>query len=90
MLLYYLLAALAIWFGIQSLLTGIRYVAYVRSETAKPLLNFTPFVSVIAPNRGLEPGLVENVSGVLGQQYPAFEVLFVFDDAGDDAIAVIQ
>ena len=90
MLLYYLLAALAIWFGIQSLLSGFRYVAYVRSETGKPLLNFTPFVSVIAPLRGLEPGLVENVSGVLGQQYPAFEVLFVFDDAGDDAIAVIQ
>lgn len=90
MLLYYLLAALAIWFGIQSLLSGFHYVAYVRRETAKPLPDFTPFVSVIAPLRGLESGLVENVSGVLGQQYPAFEVLFVFDDAGDDAIPIIE
>jgi cellulose synthase/poly-beta-1,6-N-acetylglucosamine synthase-like glycosyltransferase len=89
-LLYYLLAALAIWFGIQSLLSGFRYVAYVRRETAKPLPDFTPFVSVIAPLRGLEQGLLENVSGVLGQQYPAFEVLFVFDDAGDDAIPLIE
>ena len=90
MFLYYFLAAAAIWFGIQSLLSGFRYVAYVRHETAKPLPDFTPFVSVIAPHRGLEPGLVENVSGVLDQEYPAFEVLFVLDDAGDDAIAVIQ
>ena len=90
MLLYYLLAALAIWFGIQSLLSGFRYVAYVRRETAKPLCDFTPSVSVIAPLRGLEPGLGENVSAVLRQEYPAFEVLFVFDNAGDDAIPAIE
>ena len=90
MLLYYFLAAAAIWFGIQSLLSGFRYVAYVRRETAKPLPDFTPFVSVIAPHRGMESGLIENVSGVLAQEYPTFEVLFVFDNAGDEAIGLIQ
>ena len=90
MLLYYLLAAVAIWFGIQSLLSGFRYFAYVRRETTHPLPDFTPFVSVIAPYKGLEPGLAANVSALLSQNYPAFEILFVLDDVRDDAIALIQ
>jgi ceramide glucosyltransferase len=89
MLLFYFLAAVAIWFGFQSLLGGLRYASYVRRETAKPLSDFTPFVSVIAPSRGLEPGLEENVSALLAQDYPAFEVVFVFDDAADSAAEAI-
>src|SRR4029453_9891826 len=54
MYLYYFLAALATWFGIQSLLSGFRYVAYVKRETSKPLADFHPFVSVIAPSRSEE------------------------------------
>ncbi len=58
---FYFLAVIACWFGIQSLLGGIRYAAYVRRETSRPLPEFQPFVSVIAPGRGLEPGLAENL-----------------------------
>ena len=87
---YYLLAAVAIWFGIQSLLSGFRYVAYVRRETSQPLPDFTPLVSVIAPYKGLEPGLAANVAALLSQVYPAFEILFVLDDVRDEAIALIQ
>jgi cellulose synthase/poly-beta-1,6-N-acetylglucosamine synthase-like glycosyltransferase len=89
-LLYYLLAAVAIWFGIQSLLSGFRYLAYVRHETSQPQPDFTPIVSVIAPYKGLEPGLADNVSALLSQNYPAFEILFVLDDERDQAIALIQ
>jgi ceramide glucosyltransferase len=86
--LYYFLAAIACWFGIQSLLNGIRYAAYVRQETARPLPDFQPFVSVIAPGRGLEPGLVENLKTLLNQDYPSYEVLFVFDRADDPATEI--
>jgi cellulose synthase/poly-beta-1,6-N-acetylglucosamine synthase-like glycosyltransferase len=89
-LFFYLLAAVAIWFGFQSLLSGIRYLRYVRRETANPLSDYTPFVSVIAPSRGLESGLAENVSAILNQHYPAFEILFVFDNPGDEAINVVR
>ena len=89
MLLFYFLAAIAIWFGVQSLLSGFRYVSYVRRETAKPLLDFTPFVSIIAPGRGLEPGLEGNFSALLQQEYPQFEILFVFDTAEDPALEAI-
>jgi ceramide glucosyltransferase len=88
MVVFYFLAALSIWFGIQSLLNGIRYAAYVRRDTSRALPEFTPFVSVIVPGRGLEPGLHENLQTLLEQDYPRYEVLFVFDAADDPAIQV--
>lgn len=87
---YYFLAALASWFGLQSLLSGFRYAAYVKRETSKPVADFQPFVSVIAPCRGLEPGLEENLRALLIQDYRAYEVLFVFDRPDDPAVAVLN
>ncbi len=90
MAVFYFLAALSIWFGIQSLLNGIRYAAYVRRETSRALPDFQPFVSVIAPGRGLEPGLTDNLRTLLTQDYPRYEVLFVFDDVEDPAVKVVD
>ena len=90
MYVYYFLAAVSAWFGFQSLLSGFRYVRYVRSETNKPLAQFTPFVSVIAPSRGLEEGLADNFRALLTQDYPAYELLFVFDRTDDPAVDVLN
>ena len=87
---FYFLAAIACYLGIQSLRGGFRYAAYVRRETSRPLLDFHPFVSVIAPGRGLEPGLADNLRALLVQDYPRYEVLFVFDRTGDPAIQVVE
>jgi cellulose synthase/poly-beta-1,6-N-acetylglucosamine synthase-like glycosyltransferase len=88
--LYYFLAALACWFGIQSLLSGVRFAAYVRRETSRAIPDYQPFVSVIAPGRGLEPGLNQNLQALLNQDYPRYEVLFVFDAADDPAVQVVE
>jgi ceramide glucosyltransferase len=90
MFVYYFLAAVACWFGFQSLLGGFRFVSYVRRETSLPLPDFHPFVSVIAPSRGMESGLIENIRALLSQNYPAFEVLLVFDKQDDPAIASLK
>lgn len=90
MYLYYFLAALACWFGIQSLLNGRRFASYVQRETARALPEFQPFVSVIAPTRGIEPGFAENVRPLLEQNYPQYEVLFVFDDPRDPSLEIAQ
>ncbi|HSL53256.1 MAG TPA: glycosyltransferase family 2 protein, partial [Pyrinomonadaceae bacterium] len=90
MYLYYFLAALSTWFGLQSLLSGIRYAAYVRRETSRPLPDFQPFVSVIAPGRGLEPGLIDNLRPLVAQDYARYEVLFVFDMGDDPAIRIVD
>ena len=90
MYLYYFLAAVSCWFGIQSLLSGLRFAAYVRRETGRPLPEFHPFASVICPGRGLEPGLAENLGTLLAQDYPGYEVLFVFDREDDPALEVVE
>jgi ceramide glucosyltransferase len=89
-LVYYFLAALATWFGIQSLLNGFRFAAYVQRETRRPLPDFQPFASVIVPGRGLEPGLAQNLQTLLTQDYPRYEVLFVFDRADDQAVQIVE
>jgi ceramide glucosyltransferase len=88
--LYYLLAAISCWIGIKSLLGGFRFAAYVKRETSRPLPDFQPFVSVIAPGRGLEFGLADNLRALVLQDYPRYEVLFVFDAADDPAIDVVK
>lgn len=90
MVVYYFLAVLSCWFGLQSLLSGIRYAGYVRRETSRPLPDFQPFVSVIAPGRGLEPGLIDNLRPLLNQNYPRYEVLFVFDALDDPALEIVD
>jgi cellulose synthase/poly-beta-1,6-N-acetylglucosamine synthase-like glycosyltransferase len=90
MVIYYFLAVVSCWFGLQSLLSGIRYAAYVRRETSRPLPDFQPFVSVIAPGRGLEPGLIDNLRPLVTQDYPRYEVLFVFDALDDPAIKIVD
>jgi hypothetical protein len=90
MVVYYFLALVACWIGIKSLMGGFRFAAYVRRETARPVPDFQPFVSVIAPCRGLEPGLAENLRPLLEQDYPRYEVLFVFDRADDPAAGLVS
>jgi len=87
---YYFLTVIACWFGFKSWLSGVRYARYVREETTRPLSDYHPFVSVIAPTRGLEAGFVDNVKPLLSQTYPDYEVLFVFDSPADPSLPLIN
>ena len=90
MILYYFFAVVASWIGVKSLMGGVRYAAYVRQETARPLPEFCPFVSVIAPTRGRESGFVDNVRPLLEQNYPRYEIQFVFDNQQDPSLQIIR
>ncbi len=90
MLVFYLSAALMVWLGALSLRGGFRFLAYFKQEIAKPLSNFAPYVSIIAPCRGLDEGLRENLAALFQQVYPAYEIIFVVDDEHDAAVSVIQ
>jgi len=83
-------AALLVWFSIQALRGGIRYLRYFRAELIKPLSSWTPPVSIIAPCRGVDEGLAENLSALGELDYPEFELLFVVDDQADPAVPVIE
>ena len=90
MLVFYFFAAIVIWLGILSLRGGLSFAAYVRRETARPLPDFTPFASVIAPCRGLEDGLRDNLAALFQQDYPAYEIVFVTDRAEDPSVRVVE
>jgi ceramide glucosyltransferase len=90
MLVFYFFAAIVIYLGILSLRSGFSFAAYVRRELARPLPEFTPFVSVIAPCRGLEDGLRENLTALFQQNYTAYEIIFVSDRSDDPALRVID
>jgi ceramide glucosyltransferase len=87
---FYFFAAIAIWLGLVSLRGGVRFVRYLHAELAKEYAEFTPFVTVFVPCRGLDEGLKENVSAIFGQEYPAFEIVFVTDRADDPALPIIE
>ena len=50
----------------------------------------TPKVSVILPCKGIDPGFAQNVSSILGQQYPDFEILLVTATAEDPAYKYLE
>ncbi|MDQ3667161.1 MAG: glycosyltransferase family 2 protein [Acidobacteriota bacterium] len=87
---FYFLAAIVIWLGILSLRSGKRFADYLRLDSARLLPDFTPFVSIIAPTRGIDQGLHENLTALFQQEYPDYEIIFVTDAASDPSISVIE
>ncbi len=94
MLIFYFLATLIVWQGIVSLIGGFRYLAFVRRQMeidgSSDSSLYAPFVSVIAPCRGLDQGLRENLAALFAQRYPAYEIVFVTDKETDASIAVFE
>lgn len=87
---FYALALLLIYFSYRSLTGGIAYLNYFCSELAKPRSDFTPFVTIIAPCRGVDKGMDENLAALVEQDHPGYEVIFVVDDSSDPAVPVIN
>ncbi|MBC8032417.1 MAG: glycosyltransferase [Pyrinomonadaceae bacterium] len=90
MLVFYFFALLVACLGILSLRSGFSFASYVRRERAHSLPDFAPLASVIAPCRGLEEGLRENLAALFQQDYPAYEIIFVTDRPADPALVVIE
>ena len=88
--LFYILAGLLIFLSYKSFRGGIDYLNYFKSELTKPGSDFTPFASIIAPCKGLDESLKQNLEALLQQDYVEYEVIFVVDDEEDDAVGVID
>jgi len=90
MLIFYFLGAIALWLGIASLRSGFQFSKFVQGELARPLPDFTPPVTVIAPCRGLDQGFSENLEALFQQNYPSYEIIFVSDRADDPALSALS
>jgi cellulose synthase/poly-beta-1,6-N-acetylglucosamine synthase-like glycosyltransferase len=87
---FYLLAAILVFFSYKSLRGGINYLDFFRKELAAPKSEFTPFVSVIVPCRGVDEGLKENLAALFRQDFPAYEIIFAVDSNTDEAVKIIE
>ncbi|HVF27895.1 MAG TPA: glycosyltransferase family 2 protein [Pyrinomonadaceae bacterium] len=90
MLIFYSLALIVLLQSILSLRGGVRYLAYVRRELEAKRNFFMPFASIIVPCRGLDQGLRANLSALFEQHYPAYEIIFVADNATDSALTIAE
>jgi len=90
MFFFYFFATIVILLGVASLQGGFRFAGYIRKQLQQVTPEFTPFVSVIAPCRGQEAGLKENLCALLRQDYPAYEVVFVAGQPDDSAWSTIK
>ena len=87
---FYILAVVLVWFSYRSFRGGIDYLNFFRQELAKAPSKYTPFATVIAPCKGLDDGLEENLQTLLEQGYPESEVIFVVDDVEATALSIIE
>ena len=87
---FYIFAVILIFFSYKSFRGGIDYLNFFKKELAKPKSNFTPFVSIIAPCRGLDEDLEENLSALFRQDFPLYEIVFVVDSETDGAVEIIK
>lgn len=87
---FYILACVLIYFSFKSFRGGFAFLKYVRRELAARRSDYAPFATVVAPCKGLDDGLEENLSALIEQEYPDYEVVFVVDDVNDPANAVVK
>ena len=87
---FYFFAVVLVFLGWQSLRGGLFYLDYFGKELAAPPSDYAPFCSIIAPCRGLDENLRENLAALYRQDFPRFEIVFVVDDERDAAAAVIK
>ncbi len=86
----YILTAVALLRSIQAWFEGVRFRRRFRRSLAAPLAAFTPSVAVLAPCKGLDPGLEEGIRSLLTQDYPGYEVVFVLESPEDPALSLLR
>jgi cellulose synthase/poly-beta-1,6-N-acetylglucosamine synthase-like glycosyltransferase len=89
-LLLTLLALLALFPNLASLVQGLRFHGHVRRARRMAFGAFLPRLVLILPVRGLDEGFDANVRSILSQSYPRFRLIAVADDLEDPALARIR
>lgn len=84
------LGALSFAVAITSLLDGVRFRSKVRDARVWDHTAFLPPALLLVPCRGIDAGLEENLDKILGQEYPAYRVVFCVDAMDDPAVAAIE
>lgn len=89
-LVFYIFAALLVWFSFKSFRGGVEYLRFFREELTNPPSDWEPMVTIIAPCKGVDEGMLANFDALLDQDLPEYEVIFVIDDPDDPAAGIIE
>ena len=89
-LIFYLFAALQVFLGYKSLRGGIDYLRYFKDQLSDPKQDLQPFTTVIAPCKGIDPDLEDNLRALFNQDYDEYEVIFVTDREDDDCAPIVR
>ena len=87
---FYSLAGLLILQGIFSLIEGLRFRAFVLASIQTPRNSYTPKASIIAPCKGIDRALEDNLAALFNQDYPDYEIIFAVGSSDDAARQVIE
>ena len=87
---YYFFAAILVLLSYKSLVGGFRYLAFFRKELVRTNSEYIPYVTVIAPCRGVDEGMHDNLRALFEQDFLENELIFVVDDEADPAVAIIK
>lgn len=70
---------------------GWRIRQFVREQLSQPKPDSALPVTLIAPCKGIDPGLEDNIKAVTSQQYPGWwQVIFVVESKDDPAYELLQ
>lgn len=84
----HLLAAIAIFQGVITLIDGVRWARYMRGF--RPRRETRERLSVICPCKGIEEEFEKNIRSILEQDYLNYEVWFVVESEHDEAWAALR
>src|SRR5688572_31565765 len=90
MFIFYFFALVLVFLSYKSFRGGIAYLKFFKKELANQKSKYAPFVSLIAPCRGIDADLEVNLSALFRQDFPDYEILFVVDDDRDESVEVIE
>jgi ceramide glucosyltransferase len=90
MIFFYVLAALVVLQSLLSLRGGVRYLNFFRRELEAPRALYMPPATVFVPCRGVDQGLSLNLLALFRQHYPAYELVFISDEADDPALEIAR
>ena len=80
---FYVLVALLIAQGAFSLIEGLQFRAFARRALRETDGDFTPKATIIAPCKGLDCDLEQNVRALFNLDYPDYDIVFAIA-SGDD------
>jgi cellulose synthase/poly-beta-1,6-N-acetylglucosamine synthase-like glycosyltransferase len=87
---FYVFASLLLLQGVFSLIEGLKFLAFVRRSLVEPPASFKPKAAIIAPCKGIDKGLAENLRALFDQDYSNYEIVFVIASREDRARSLIE